>query len=130
MNYTTTDVAAALGATTKMVDNLLAREAKHLLSTGKRGRSRLIDESLIEILAIALLLRRDLGTSARTSVKLASGIAASPVSNVAVGTLGVLHFDVASLRLVLRQALADSLEERRPVRRGRPLLGAQRGTSL
>lgn len=68
MNYTTTDVAAALGTTTKMVDNLLAREAKHLLSTGKRGKSRLIDESLIEILAIALLLRRDLGTSARTSV--------------------------------------------------------------
>jgi len=130
MTYSTVEAAYALGTTSKLLDNLLAREAKHLFATGRQGRSREIDEHVLEVLAVALLIRRDLSVPVRKSIDLASAIVASGSFRASVGTLAVLRFDLVALRRVLKQALSDAVAGRPPIRRGRPPTKAKRGASL
>lgn len=130
MSYSTTEVAMALGTSQRVIDNLFVRDAKHLITPGSRGRARLIDEQVIEILALSLLVRRDLGTSLRRAVGLAEQILSARSAEVRIGSLGVLRFDLPILRRVLRQALSDAVEDSRPVRRGRIPGKAKRGASL
>ena len=62
---TTTAAAATLGVDTKALDNILSREASHLVPRGARGKSRRISAHVLELVAVALLLKRDLGPARR-----------------------------------------------------------------
>ena len=128
--YSTVEAAFALGTTPKLLDNLLAREAKHLIVSGRQGRSRKIDEQVLEVLAVALLIRRDLSVPVGKSIDLASVIVTSGSFQASVGGLAVLRFDLAALRQVLKQALSDAVADQSPIRRGRPPAKAKRGASL
>jgi len=130
MAYSTIEAALALGTTPKRLDNILSRELGLKVGRGRQGMARIIDEELIERLAVALLLQRDLGVALKRAVDIANQLVASDEHQVGVGTLASLRFDVPALRLVLQNALADVVQDRVPVRRGRPRAKAKRGASL
>jgi hypothetical protein len=124
--FSTATAAHALGVDRKVLDNLLTREAKALVGVGRRGKDRRISFLVLEQLALALLLKRDLGVSLAKGLELAAAIVRSPTGEVAVGSLGMLRYEPTGLRLPLETALADALEEVAPPRRGRPPVGAVR----
>jgi hypothetical protein len=73
----------------------------------------------VELLAMTLLLQRDLGLSIPRSLNLAGRLQAQQ-GEVQLGVLASLHFDLARLRSVLQQALAAAVEDHIEPRRGRP----------
>jgi hypothetical protein len=124
--FSTATAAHALGVDRKVLDNMLTREAKGLVGVGRRGKDRRISFRVLEQLALALLLKRDLGVSLARGLELAGSIAQSPTGEIAVGSLGVLRYEHSGLRSPLEAALADALEEVAPPRRGRPPIAAVR----
>lgn len=118
-NLSTATSAEALGVAPKALDNLLTREARRLLPRGRRGRARRIPLPVVERVAVALILRRDLGVSHSRGLELAGELLASS-GEVLIGSLGTLRFDVSRLRVALQSALADAAEEVVVPRRGRP----------
>ncbi|HVT37862.1 MAG TPA: hypothetical protein VHE78_02345 [Gemmatimonadaceae bacterium] len=124
--FSTATAAHALGIDRKVLDNLLTREAKALVGAGRRGKERRISFVVLEQIALALLLKRDLGVSLAKGLELATAIAQSPSGEIAVGSLGSLRYEHSGLRSPLEAALADALEEVAPLRRGRPPIGAAR----
>lgn len=130
MSYSTNEAALALGTTPKRLDNMLSRDLGLPVDRGRQGRTRVVNEVLIERLAVALLLQRDLGVPLRRAVDLSGQLVASSSHQVDVGTLASLHFDLPALRLVLQNALADVVQDRVPIKRGRPPAKAKRGASL
>ncbi|MFI5233168.1 MAG: hypothetical protein ACHQSE_11735 [Gemmatimonadales bacterium] len=103
-----------------MLDNALAREARSLFLTGRRGRSRQIPVAALEQIAVAFVLNRDLGVSVAKGIELAQLILASPSAPVAIGSLGALTFDVSRLRRTLELAIDEALESVAEPARGRP----------
>ena len=130
MSYSTVEAALALGTTPKRLDNMLSHKLGLPVNRGRQGRTRVINEMLIEQLAVALLLQRDLGVTLRRAVGIAGQLVASSSHQVGVGMLASLHFDLPALRLVLQSALADVVQDRVPIKRGRPGANAKRGASL
>lgn len=130
--YTTAEAADSLGIKPKRLDNILTGPGRALVPIDRNGRSRALGQEIIESIAIALLLERDLGISIARGLITARELIADTNSSVPVGTLGSLHFDVAKLRLVLTNALGDAVEDRNRPRRGRPSLAERkkRGASL
>jgi hypothetical protein len=120
MNVSTRVAAEILGVTTKRVDNLLVRLRVELGLAGVQGRSRVISQETVELLAVSLLLNRDTGASMSRAMTLAREIIRADKGTVPLGALASLHFDVARLRALLQQALADALEDQSAPRRGRP----------
>ena len=121
MKILSTDTSAvALGVDRKVLDNVLSREGRALLGRGSRGRSRRISIAALERIAIALILNRDLGVSVAKGLQLAEAIISSPIGQAAVGSLGVLAFDLPLLRRTLELAVDDALEAVAPRTRGRP----------
>jgi hypothetical protein len=116
----TVSAAAALGVDRKTLDNVLAREARSLVSTGNRGRSRRIPVAALEQIAVAFVLNRDFGVSLAKGIELAAPIIRSSGSPIPVGSLGMLSFDVAQLRRTLEQAVDEALESVAEPVRGRP----------
>ena len=112
--------AAALGVDRKMLDNMLAREARSLVPNGRRGRSRLISIDVLERMAIALVLQRDLGVGIATGLELAARILESPSHSTNIGSLGALTFDAARLRAALEHSVSEALESVAERPRGRP----------
>lgn len=119
---TTATAAVALGVERKLLDNILSREARHLVPGGRQGRSRRIPIATIETLAIALLLHRDLEIPVSRGVELAESLRTSPIQEIGIGRLGKLYFDVAGLRPSLSEAINEAIEEVHPRRRGRPAI--------
>jgi hypothetical protein len=121
MKTLSTDVcASALGVDRKVLDNVLAREARSLLPVGTRGRRRRISLDTLEHIAVALILNRDLGVSIATGLELADRIFESPALPVAVGALGALAFDLPRLRHALEFSVNEALESVAERTRGRP----------
>jgi hypothetical protein len=121
VNLTTRAAALALGVERKVLDNILAREARAFVDAGSRGRSRRIDFEALERIAIALILGRDLGVPLTRGLELAEEIMRTPGNlELAIGTLTTLRFDTERLHRALEAATADALEEYVPPRRGRP----------
>ncbi len=112
--------AAALGVDRKTLDNMLAREARSLIQAGSRGRSRRIPIDVLERIAIAFVLQRDLGVGIVTGLDLASRILKSPTNSTTIGSLGALTFDAARLRQALAVSVDEALEGVPERRRGRP----------
>jgi hypothetical protein len=112
--------AAALGVDRKTLDNLLAREGRMLIAAGSRGRRRRIPIDVLELVAIAMILNRDLGVSIAKGLELATRLVATPASPVPVGSLSSVTFDLNRLRLALELSLADALESTAEPTRGRP----------
>jgi hypothetical protein len=112
--------ATVLGVDRKILDNVLAREARSLIRIGRRGRSRRIPIDALERVAIALILNRDLGVSVAKGLELADRVLDSPASPVMVGSLGALTFDVPRLRAALELSIAEALESVGQRPRGRP----------
>ena len=75
---------------------------------------------MLERIAIALILNRDLGVSVVRGLELADAILQSSALPVPVGTLGGLSFDVRGLRQTLERSIDDALEGVAPPTRGRP----------
>ena len=123
MRTVSTDAAAvALGVDRKTVDNVLAREASRFVGQGRRGKSRRISMDSLELIAVALILNRDLGVSIARGLQLAVEIVASPEGRVNIGSLGSLTFDLPHLRAPLGLAVDDAIEGVAPKTRGRPPL--------
>jgi hypothetical protein len=130
--YSTSEVADALGISIKRLDNIMTGPGRLLVKPGQHGRSRAIPADVIERLALALLLGRDLGIPLIRAISVASQLTKDPAGSVPVGSLGRLSFDVTRLRSVLEHALTDVVENRVQPRRGRPPLESKkkRGASL
>lgn len=118
--FTTATAAIALGIKAKALDNLLSRSFHGLLPRGRRGRARRVPMDVLELVTLALLLKRDLGIPTPNAVELARAIRRAPHGEIGVGSLAVLHFDITRLHEMLERALADALETFAPPRRGRP----------
>jgi hypothetical protein len=112
--------AAALGIDKKALDNILAREARPLVPNGSRGKSRRISIDVLERIAIALVLQRDLGVGIAMGLDLAGRILKSPSRSTAIGSLGSLTFDAARLRAALEHSVNEALESVPERTRGRP----------
>ena len=79
MRKLTTETAAlALGIDRKAFDNLLARQARGFLVAGRRGKSRRIDVAVLERIAVALILSRDIGVSVAKGLDFAEAILREP----------------------------------------------------
>ena len=117
---TSQTAALTLGIKQKALDNLLGREGRRLLPRGRQGRGRRLPLAILEIVAVALLLKRDLGVSIARGLELAEQLAAAPNSRLPLGRLGTLHFDLLALRQSLLPAIAEAIESIQPPRRGRP----------
>jgi len=112
--------ATALGIAPKTLDNILVREARPFITAGQRGRRRRVTLELLELIAIALILRRDLGVALTGGLDLARRILRSPDRTVLIGSLGSMTFDVPRLRDALQQSINDALEGIAEPTRGRP----------
>jgi hypothetical protein len=122
MKTLSTDAAAAaLGVERKTLDNVLAREGRSLIDHGVRGRSRRIPVDVLERVAAALILNRDLGVSVAKGLELAEQVFAAPDSTFAAGSLITLMFDVRRLKEVLELSIDEALESVAEHRRGRPV---------
>jgi len=118
--FSTTIAAEALGVDRKTLDNILAREARHLIGAGRRGRGRRVSVDALERIAVALILKRDLGTGIANGLELADRIVRSEAATLAVGPLIALEFDLPRVRTVLEASLAVALEGMAEFTRGRP----------
>lgn len=116
----TQSAAAALGVERKTLDNILAREARRFFQNGRRGRSRRIPISVLERVAVALILNRDLGIPVGRGLELAGNFLAEDSSPIAAGTLTTIAFDVERLRKTLERSVDDALESMAEPIRGRP----------
>jgi hypothetical protein len=114
----TNAAAAALGVERKTLDNILAREARSLLKSGSRGRSRRIPVSVLERVAVALILNRDAEIGLARGLELAEGLLDE--SSISLGPLTTLAFDVTRLRKTLERSIDDALESIAEPTRGRP----------
>lgn len=113
--------ARVLGVDARLLDNILARQARPLFRAGKRGKSRRIEFATLERLAVALILNRDLDIPVVRGLALAEEILRSPNEvQLSVGPLTTLRFDIAELHRALEAAIAETVEEFIPPRRGRP----------
>lgn len=112
--------AAALGIERKVLDNILAREARSLVKPGSRGRSRKIPINALEKIAVALVFNRDLGVSIARGLELASRILAEQDSPLSAGSLITVTFDVRRLRAALEHSVSEALESVAERTRGRP----------
>jgi hypothetical protein len=111
--------AAALGIDRKTFDNILAREARHLVRAGRRGRSRRIPVQVLERIAIALILNRDVGIAIGKALEVAEKIVGTPTADIELGSLTTLTFDVTRLRLALERSIGEALESVAEPTRGR-----------
>jgi hypothetical protein len=118
MHITTAAAAAVLEIDIKSVDNILSREGKHLIRSGKQLRRR-IDTAVLLPIAVAIVLNRELGVPLRRGLEIGGKFLDSRDSSVAVGQLGVLSFDIDALRSHLTAVLAEVLEQTAPPKRGR-----------
>lgn len=116
----TASAAVALGIDKKTIDNIVARDCRSIILTGRRGRSRRIPVAALERIAVAFILNRDLGVSIARGIELADLIFNAPSSAVAIGSLGTLTFDVSRLRRTLELAIDEALEAVAEPARGRP----------
>jgi hypothetical protein len=120
INYSTRTAVAALGIEEKALDNVLSREATKPHQGGVQGLSRrLTFDSLLE-LAIAFILKRELGVPISRGLELATEIACDPNGTASLGAIGTLRLDTTSLRNTLSSSLAVALEDTSTPRRGRP----------
>jgi hypothetical protein len=116
----TASAAVAIGVNRKVIDNILARECRSIILTGRRGRSRQIPVAVLERIAVAFILNRDLGVSIARGLEIGKQLVDSPSSSVAVGSLGQLTFDVERLRQTLELSIDEALESVAEPIRGRP----------
>ena len=117
---TTITAAATLGIDTKALDNILSREASHLVPRGARGKSRRISAHVLELIAVALLLKRDLGIPIARGLDLAIKLGESVSGEIPFGRFGRLSFNTNPLRSAMQQSIADIVEQTVPPERGRP----------
>jgi hypothetical protein len=75
---------------------------------------------VLERIAVAFILNRDLGVSIARGLEIGGQLAASPSSSVAVGSFGQLTFDVERLRKTLELSIDEALESVAEPIRGRP----------
>jgi uncharacterized protein YehS (DUF1456 family) len=121
MRTLSTDAAAAaIGVSRKMLDNVIAREARPLIGAGRRGRSRRIPADVLERIAIALILNRDLGVGIAAGIALAKRILSAPNTPVSAGALTALSFDTKRFHDALERSIEEALESVAERTRGRP----------
>lgn len=125
--YQSRVVAATLGADLRSVDSLVQMVGGKQLPPGARGRARMLPEELVELFAVALLVRRDVGCPLKRAAEIAESLLAADGAQIPVGTLFHLRIDRDRLRRVVRQALADATATVELPRRGRPPNKARRG---
>jgi len=120
ISYSTRTAATALGIEEKSLDNILSREAFWLERGGRQGVSRRLTFESLFHLAVAFILKRELGVPLSRGLELAIGIAGAPLGAVPVGSIGTLQIDTTSLRSTLTRSLAAALEDASTPPRGRP----------
>ena len=117
---TTLAAAATLGVDPKALDNILSREGSHLVPRGARGKGRRIPVHVLELVAIALILKRDLGIPIARGLDLATRLCDSVSGEIPFGRFGTLHFNINPLQAAIQQSIADIVEQTVPPERGRP----------
>ncbi len=99
---------------------------------GARGKSRRISVHVLELVAVALVLKRDLGIPIVRGLDLATKLGESVSGEIPFGRYGTLRFNIHPLRSAIQQSIADIVEQTVPPLRGRPpylLPKTERGTS-
>ena len=99
---------------------------------GVRGKSRRISAHVLELIAVALVLKRDLGIPISRGLDLATRLAESVSGEIPFGRFGTLRFNINPLRSAMQQSIADIVEQTVPPERGRPPYlhsKTERGTS-
>jgi hypothetical protein len=120
MSISSSLAAEVLGVDRKRFDNAVYALRSRLGLHGIQGQTREISVNHLELLAVVLLLHRDLEISVAKAFPLAKTLVSSDNGVARIGTLGSLHFDMPRLRSVLQQALAGSVEDHVAPPRGRP----------
>lgn len=119
MQLTTSTAASVLGVPRKSLDNILVAHARHFPVRGKQGRSRRISYRLLERIAVALVLSRDLRAPFGPSLAIADAIIQGDGEHTP-GSFTSVQVDLSALRATLSRAITTALEETSRPRRGRP----------
>ncbi len=120
MHITTLAAASVLGLEPKSLDNILSREAKHLINSGRQGKTRRISMTVLELVSLAIVLQRNLGVPIARGLQLAELLKGNPKNTIPVGHLGALTIDISELRTHLAREVSEILEQTTPPKRGRP----------
>ena len=100
---------------------------------GARGKSRRISVHVLELIAVALVLKRDLGTPIGRGLDLAAKLRESVSGEIPFGRFGTLRFNFNPMRSAMQHSIADIVEQTVPPERGRPPYlhpKTERGTSV
>ena len=91
-----------------------------MVPSGVRGKSRRISVRVLELVAVALVLKRDLGIPIARGLDLAAKLGESVAGEIPFGRFGTLRFSFNPLRSAMQQSIADIVEQTVPPERGRP----------
>ena len=108
----------ALGTTYKWLDNLLSHHAVPGVERHRQGVSRTLSADALRVIAIALVLIRELGVPASRAVALAARL--SDGSSGALSRDVQVRADLDAIDDRLREGLVHALAATPPRRRGRP----------
>ena len=117
--YTVATAALALGTSPKWIDNALSHHTVADLTQGRQGVPRRLSIEVLLVLAIALLLTGELGTTLMPAIRIAEELARAPgVFKSATGLS--IQLDLDTLRMTLLARLEEAVEVAPLPRRGRP----------
>jgi len=119
--YTIATAALALGTSTKWLDNVLSHNRVPGVSQERQGVSRRLTVEGLLVLALSVLLIRELGVPTAKAIALAEELAKNEGRHEARRGLSV-NVDLASFRLGLLEKLENAVEVAPVPRRGRPPL--------
>jgi len=119
--YTIATAALALSTSAKWVDNILSRHRVSGVSQERQGISRRVTVEGLLVLALAILLIRELGLPTPKAITLAEELARN--EGRYIGELGLnLGLDLGSFRARLLESLESAVEMAPVPKRGRPPL--------
>jgi len=117
--YTVATAALALRTSPKWIDNALSHHSVADLTQGRQGVPRRLSIEALLVLAIALLLTGELGTTLVPAIRIGEELARSRgVFKSAAGL--TIQLDLDTLRMTLLARLEEAVEVAPLPRRGRP----------
>jgi hypothetical protein len=119
------DVAAlseAFEVEPRQIDNLLSRNEIAGVDRRTRGVTRRVALDAAITIRIALELSRVLRVPSAHALRVAAGLAENDMAGLAIGSHGILRFDLPELRASTLERLDSAVETVGRRRRGRPTM--------
>jgi len=117
--YTVATAALALGVATKWLDNILSHHRLQGVSQAKQGVARRLSFDALILLAIAIVLIRDLELPASKALMVATQLRQSQGTVALPGGVQI-RIDIQQITTVLLERLEHAVEIAPLPRRGRP----------